>query len=509
MSPRERGDAKGDAQLSFEARLSATPSVAPSPGGEAPRPASPALRDGQPTLPPPPPAASASPPPQTSPKIFTVSELLRAARLTLESRFAEVRVEGEISGLKRSGTGHVYFCLKDAEGQIDCALYAREASRLKFKLEEGMAVRCRGRLTLYEARGKFQMTVVDVEPTGAGALALAFEQLKQKLQAAGLFDAARKRPLPFLPRRIGVVTSPTGAVIRDIVRVAHRRCAVPILLSPTPVQGEGAALSIAAALRRLEAVPDVDVIIVARGGGSLEDLWAFNEEAVARAIHACRVPVISAVGHETDFTIADFVADVRAPTPSAAAERAVPVMADLRAELALFGRRMGRAAAEAVRARRHVLERARNRLGDPRRMLDERRQMLDDHAERARRLVARRLTAAQSELRAAETRLLRAHPQRRVQEQRRALEALHHRLDVVARGQLARRRHVVEAARGKLEALSPLRVLERGFSLAQLADGRLLTDAHDVRPGEPLRVRLRRGEVITEVKSTDDGEGKK
>ena len=188
-----------------------------------------------------------------------------------------------------------------------------------------MAVRCRGRLTLYEARGKFQMTVVDVEPTGAGALALAFEQLKQRLGAEGLFDAARKRPLPFLPRRIGVVTSPQGAVIRDIVRVAHRRFPIPILLAPTPVQGEGAALGIAAGIRKLEAIADVDVIIVARGGGSLEDLWAFNEEPVARAIHACRVPVISAVGHETDFTIADFVADLRAPTPSAAAERAVPI----------------------------------------------------------------------------------------------------------------------------------------------------------------------------------------
>jgi exodeoxyribonuclease VII large subunit len=492
MSPRERGDADAKsgagAQLSFEARLAAPPP------------------------PPPPPVVAPSPPvpaPAPSPpRIYAVSELLRAARLTLESRFSEVRVEGEISGLKRSGTGHVYFCLKDGEGQLDCAMYAREAGRLRFRLEEGMAVRCRGRLTLYEARGKFQMTVVDVEPTGAGALALAFEQLKQKLQAAGLFDAARKRALPFLPRRIGVVTSPTGAVIRDIVRVAHRRCPVPILLSPTPVQGEGAALSIAAALRRLEAVPDVDVIIVARGGGSLEDLWAFNEEAVARAIHACRVPVISAVGHETDFTIADFVADVRAPTPSAAAERAVPVMADLRAELALFCRRMGRAAAESVRARRHLLERAQHRLGDPRRLLDERRQILDDHAERARRLVTRRLAAAGAELRAAETRLLRAHPQRRVLEQRRALEALRHRLDVVARGQLARRRHVVDAARGKLEALSPLRVLERGFSLAQLADGRLLTDAREVKPGDALRVRLRRGEVQAEVQRADDQEEK-
>jgi exodeoxyribonuclease VII large subunit len=480
MTPKPRPDADHQTQLSFER------SPAPPP---PPPPAPPAT-----VLPAP------APIPEAAPRVYQVSELLRAARLTLESRFADVRVEGEISGLKRSGSGHVYFALKDAQGLLDCAMYAREAGRLKFKLEEGMGVRCRGRLTLYEARGKFQMTVADIEPTGAGALALAFEQLKQKLAAEGLFDTARKRALPFLPRRLGVVTSPTGAVIRDIVRVAHRRCAVPILLSPTPVQGEGAARAIAFALRKLEAVPDVDVIIVARGGGSLEDLWAFNEEPVARAIFNCRVPVISAVGHETDFTIADFVADVRAPTPSAAAERAVPVEGDLRAELALLCRRAGRAVTERVRQSRHALERAQHRLADPRRLLDVRRQMLDDHAERARRQVTRQLAAARGSLRALEARLLRAHPQRRVHEQRHALVALRHRLERVAHKELVRRRHDVEAARGKLEALSPLRVLERGFSLAQLADGRLLTNAADARPGEAVRVRLRRGELETEVR---------
>jgi exodeoxyribonuclease VII large subunit len=343
------------------------------------------------------------------------------------------------------------------------------------------------------------MTVADLEPTGAGALAIAFEQLKQKLAAEGLFETARKRPLPFFPRRVGVVSSATGAVIRDIVRVAHRRCPVRILLAPTPVQGEGASLAIAAALRRLAAVPDVDVIIVARGGGSLEDLWAFNEEPVARAIFACRVPVISAVGHETDFTIADFVADLRAPTPSAAAERAVPVLADLRAELALICRRAGRATAEQVRARRHALERARGRIADPRRLLDARRQTLDDAAERARRQLARQLATAHAGLRALETRLLRAHPQRRVLERRNALAALRHRLEAIPRGELARRRHAVDAARGKLEALSPLNVLERGFALVLLPDGRLLTDAADARPGDAIRVRLRRGALDAEV----------
>jgi exodeoxyribonuclease VII large subunit len=497
MSPRGKPDPDGGGQLSFEARLG------PPPARPAPQPSA-SVPPFLPALPAPVPALAAPVPPE-APRIFLVAELLRAARLTLESRFADVRVEGEISGLKRSGSGHVYFCLKDAEAQLDCAMYAREAARLKFRLEEGLAVRCRGRLTLYEARGKFQMTVADVEPTGAGALALAFEQLKQRLAAEGLFETARKRALPFFPRRVGVVTSPTGAVIRDIVRVAHRRCAVPILLAPTPVQGEGAARAIAAAVRRLEAVADVDVIIVARGGGSLEDLWAFNEELVARAIFACRVPVISAVGHETDFTIADFVADLRAPTPSAAAERAVPVLEDLRAELSLLGRRAGRAAAEHTRACRHALERARGRLGDPRRLLDERRQTLDLAAERARRQVTRELATARAGLRGLETRLYRAHPQRRVLEQRHALGSLRHRLEASGRVELARRRHALDAARGTLGALSPLNVLERGFSLVQRADGHLLTNATDAQPGDAVRIRLRRGQlsvVVTGAEAT-------
>ena len=484
--PAERGggepEAGGDtgSQLSLEARFQAV------------RPPAPV----EPPASPPAPAVAA-------PRIYAVAELLRAARLTLESRFADVRVEGEVSGLKRSGPGHLYFCLKDEEAQLDCVLFSREAGRLKFTLEEGMAVRCRGRLTLYEARGRFQMSVVEVEPTGAGALALAFEQLKQRLGAEGLFDPAHKRALPFLPRRLGVVSSAAGAVIRDIVRVAHRRFPVPILLAATPVQGDGAALQIAAAIRRLEAVTDVDVIIVARGGGSLEDLWAFNEEPVARAIFACRVPVISGVGHETDFTIADFVADLRAPTPSAAAERAVPIRDELSAEIDLLRRRANRALTEEVRRARHALERLQARVGDPRRMLDERRQRLDEQAERGRRVLAGRLGAARAELRAAEVRLNRAHPYRRILEQRGVLAAVRHRLEVAIRPALVARRHAIDAARGKLEALSPTRVLERGFSLTQRADGHLVTRASDLRPGEQFHVRLREGGIdatVDEVK---------
>jgi len=440
-----------------------------------------------------------------APRIFVVSELVRAARLTLESRFADVRVEGEISGFKRSGPGHFYFCLKDRDASIDCVMYSREAARLRFEVKDGLAVRLRGRLTIYEGRGRFQMTVAELEPTGAGALGLAFEQLKQKLQAEGLFAAERKRRLPFVPRRIGVVTSPQGAVIRDIIRVAHRRFPASILLVPVPVQGPGAALGIAHGLKRLARVPDVDVIILARGGGSLEDLWAFNEEALARAIAACPVPVISAVGHETDFTIADFVADLRAPTPSAAAELVVPVIADLRADLAVLCRRAARGTTARSHQQRLMIERARRALGDPRRLVDERRQRIDDLAARAHRATARRVGRLRAELSTAEVALSRAHPHRRIAAQKTALAKLAQQLQAAGQRMLARRREPLRAIEHKLDALSPRRVLDRGYSLTFGPDGHLLTDAAKVAPGATVRVALQAGELAATVVTATPG----
>jgi exodeoxyribonuclease VII large subunit len=445
------------------------------------------------------------------PRVLNVGELVRAARTMLEARFSDVRVEGEISGCKRSGPGHIYFTLKDSDAQVDCVMFARDAGRLKFRVEDGLKVRCRGRLTIYEGRGKFQLSVTEIEPTGAGALALAFEQLKQKLQAEGLFASARKRPLPFLPRRLGVVTSPTGAVIRDIVRVAHRRFPLPILLAPTPVQGDGAAAQIAAALALVARAPEIDVVILARGGGSLEDLWAFNDEGLARAIAACPVPVISAVGHETDFTIADFVADLRAPTPSAAAEIAVPVHADLRAELQVLGRRLGRAVDGEIRTLRLRLERARRAVGDPRRLLDERRQELDDLAGRGLEALRGGVRRRRNDLRAAEARLFCAHPQRRIADQRAALTALERRLTAAVAARLQPRRRAVDGLRGKLDALSPLKVLERGFSLTRGPDGTLVTDAADVAPGTLVTVTLRQGQLEARVEGAppEGAEGKR
>jgi exodeoxyribonuclease VII large subunit len=515
---READGTDEDVQLSFESRLrAAPPPPAPAPplergavaeppsdlwdgsDGGAWEPAAPRAAGEPTTLRPAGEPAGEPAPLKREPRVFAVSELVRAARLMLEARFADVRVEGEVSGFKRSGPGHLYFCLKDGEAQVDCVMFSREASRLKLAIADGHLVRCRGRLTIYEARGKFQMSVVAIEPAGAGALALAFEQLKQKLGAEGLFAPERKRPLPFLPRRIGVVTSATGAVIRDIIRVAHRRFPVPILLAPTPVQGDGASASIASALRRVAAVHDVDVVIVARGGGSLEDLWAFNDEPLARAIAACRVPVISAVGHETDFTIADFVADLRAPTPSAAAELAVPVAADLLTELAVLARRLGRGVHAEIRARRLHLERAKGRVGDPRRLLDGQRQALDELGDRAAVAVRAAIQRRRAGLRAAEVRLYRAHPQRRIADQRATLAALERRLGTAMAARLGPRRRALEAMNAKLHGLSPLAVLERGYSLVRRPDGSVVTTAAAVAVGDGLAISFADGEVKARV----------
>ena len=273
-------------------------------------------------------------PVEPCPKIFSISELTKQIRSLLETSYAEVWVAGEISNFKAHTNGHFYFTLKDDKAQINAVMFRGSNSRLAFRPEDGMKVVCHGRLTVYEARGQYQIVVDHIEPKGIGALQMAFEQLKKKLGKEGLFEAARKRPLPFLPKKIGVVTSPTGAAIRDILNILRRRHpGVAVLLVPVKVQGDGAKEEIAEAIGLLNAREDIDVMIVGRGGGSIEDLWAFNEEIVARAIFSSKIPVISAVGHEIDFTIADFTADVRAPTPSAAAELVVPRKQDLEASL--------------------------------------------------------------------------------------------------------------------------------------------------------------------------------
>src|SRR5437899_3499917 len=323
------------------------------------------------------------PPPRT---LYTVSALTALLRVHIESAFPNIWVEGEVSNLRIPTSGHAYFTLKDAASQMRAVLFRSVGRSLRFALQDGMQLVCRGRVTVYEPKGDYQVIVEYAEPKGVGALQLAFEQLKARLAAEGLFDQARKRPLPFLPRRIGVVTSPTGAAIRDIVQVAHKRDpGITIVLDPVAVQGESAAGEIACAIEELNKMGGFDVLIVGRGGGSLEDLWPFNEEVVVRAIAASHIPVVSAVGHEIDFTIADFVADVRAPTPSAAAELVVRDRQDLLKRVVGFWNRAVQAVRVRIRDCRARVESARRALIGPAARMQRAMQRRDTSALRSRR----------------------------------------------------------------------------------------------------------------------------
>ena len=389
-------------------------------------------------------------------QIFSVTTLTQAIKQTLEDGFFTIWVEGEISNLATPRSGHVYFTLKDEAAQLRAVIFKSAARLVRFELENGMQVLLRGSLSVYEARGEYQLIVSRAEPRGAGALQAAFEQLKRRLEAEGLFDPAHKRPIPLLPKKIGVVTSPTGAAIRDILNIVNRRFAnAHVLIAPTRVQGAEAPAEIVRAIEMLNRLPDVDALIVGRGGGSLEDLWAFNEESVARAIFASRIPVISAVGHEIDFTIADFVADLRAPTPSAAAELVVRNKADLAQTLAAQHARL-------KQAMRHLLDRSRaaaahaaRRVSDPRRRVNELQQRVDDLSQRLARAMR--------------------HALERKQAQRDTLIA-------------------------KLDALSPLAVLAKGYAICRnAATLRPVKRAADANVGDALLVRLLDGELRCEI----------
>ncbi len=444
--------------------------------------------------------------PVTSRRIFTVTELTVRVRDLLESQFVEVWVEGELSNARLWNTGHLYFTLKDSAAQIHGVIFRSALRYLKFTPTDGLRVVARGRLSVYEPKGEYQLVCEHMEPQGLGALQLAFDQLKARLQAEGLFDAARKRPLPALPRKIGIVTSLDGAAIRDIIKVLGRRYAnAHLVVGPTRVQGEGAALEIARALKGIGGVAGVDVIIVGRGGGSIEDLWAFNEEVVARAIAASPVPVISAVGHETDVTIADFVADLRAPTPSAAAELVVSRKDEFCGRIDRLEDRLRAAARGRVQGlsrRVHMLS-GRSALAGYRGRVA----MRGRHAAELSHALARVMRAR-----------LAAH-ERRMQQLRRQLEAfdLGRRLagfrTRLVTGQSAlekaitARRHRADSqlrdGARRLEAMSPLAVLGRGYAVAWNADRtRVLRAASDVAPGDGVRVTLAKGELDCEVRST-------
>ena len=432
-----------------------------------------------------------------SARVWTVGELVREINATLAGSFGEVWVKGELSGVKVAASGHRYFQVKDAEGQLTCAMWAPRADRLRFKLTDGLAVLLRGTLEVYPQRGSLQLIVIEVTPQGIGELQLAFEQLKAKLEAEGLFAAERKRPLPVLPQRIGLVTSASGAAVRDVLKILARWEHLSVLLYPVRVQGKGAEGEIARALRYLGRSGLVDVVLVVRGGGSLEDLWAFNEEMVARAIAACEVPVISGVGHEVDFTIADFVADVRAATPTQAAEMVVSRLEEQHRRIdvadqrltALFTRKH-----EHARLRLRGLEGARGLARLPLRVreLDQRLRRLEALPQMLRALVAGR----RHRVEAATSRLYR-WPVRfgapRLRELVTARLAIgRERLHSLAR----RRRLELESLERALGALSPRNVLERGYSITiREGEARPLRDASQVMAGERLVTTLARGQV--------------
>jgi exodeoxyribonuclease VII large subunit len=434
--------------------------------------------------------------------VYTVARLNREIRLLLEQRLAVLWVEGELSNLSQPGSGHWYFSLKDREAQVRCVMFRQKNLAVGFTPRAGQHVLARVRVTLYEARGDFQLIVEHLEEAGVGALQREFERLKTQLAAEGLFDLARKRPLPRFPRRIGVITSPTGAAVRDVLHVLQRRFPpASVLIYPARVQGAAAAPSLVQALRLASARRECDVLILARGGGSLEDLWAFNDERLARAIHACAIPVVAGVGHEIDVTIADFVADARAPTPSGAAEHVTPDRIACLEALAKTATRLSLAARRELRSRGAHLDAvsARLQLAHPGMRVLQQIQRLDDLQQRMSGAARACLHHSRSRLADALARLLRHSPERGVRTLAQRHEALQARLDHAARVALARTAHRLDLAVRALDAVSPLATLARGFAIVTRPDGSLLRDADAVAVGEDIEARLAHGRLIARV----------
>lgn len=436
-------------------------------------------------------------------QVLRPSQLNALARDLLEGQFPQVWVEGEISNFSRPASGHAYFTLKDERAQVRCALFRQSAQRLRFVPRDGQQVLARGRLTLYEARGDYQLVLDHLEEAGEGALRRAFEELKQKLAAEGLFDAARKRPLPAMPRRLAVITSPRGAAVRDVLSVLGRR--FPLLevdVLPVPVQGDEAAPAIRAMLARAAAAGRYDVLLLTRGGGSLEDLWAFNDEALARAIAGSPVPVVSAVGHEVDVSLADFAADLRAPTPSAAAELLVPDAGALAAGLAQAGRRLATALA---RTRSDATQRAdqawlRLQAARPQLRLARGRAAWETLGHRLAAARLRAFAPRREHLAGLRHRLDQAHPGQVLQRLATRLDRTGLRLAALPERLLARRRLQLEGLGRALAGVGPLATLGRGYAILQrVSDGKVLRDPSDVRPGERIEARLAGGPLRLRV----------
>ena len=435
-------------------------------------------------------------------RVYTVSELNSSIRGILDREFQDVWVAGEISGAKLATSGHYYFTLKERDAQVRCVCFRSTLRYLKFKPQDGVAVVARGRIDVFEARGEYQLLVEFLEPQGHGALQFAFEQLKKKLAADGLFDAARKRSLPRFPRRIGIVTSPRGAVISDILQILERRFpGLHIRLFPAAVQGEGAVEEVCRGLDFFSRSRWAELVILARGGGSLEDLWTFNEEAVARAIAASAIPVVSAIGHETDITIADFVADLRAPTPSAAAELIVCAREELLGRIETFHRHL----TQAARYRLAMVRRVADQRGIQRalsvfhRSVGRRLQRVDEQEYRLREHMRTAVEARYRAYRSLESRLRYYDPRPRFARDRRRLESARASISQALRLDLARRASRTDALAAKLSQLSPLRILDRGYAIVTNDSGEILSASLQAPAGSSIHVRLAQGTLDATV----------
>jgi exodeoxyribonuclease VII large subunit len=442
----------------------------------------------------------------TPSQIYTVSRLTAEIKTLLEDRYPFIWVSGEVTNFVRAGSGHFYFALKDDKAQIKAVMFRGQTRGVKFLPENGMHLCGLGRISVYEPRGVYQIIFEFLEPQGVGALQVAFEQLKNRLAAEGLFDARHKKPLPPVPRCVGLITSPAGAALQDLLQIMGRRfpnLAVEIL--PARVQGQGAAEEIAAALVLANLRATADVIIVARGGGSLEDLSAFNTEAVARAIFASRIPVVSAVGHETDFTIADFVADLRAPTPSAAAELVVPLKSELNARCRGVYALLLQAMLRLLAARRDALGQTRRALVDPRKRLQDLRLRLDDHLGRLQRAGIRDLQMRRERLSWRVKKLFAHSPLERVQRHKATIEIINSKILSFMHKNYIIKKSRLNAAAGKLSALGPPAVLARGYSITRsLPDGRVVRDSRQVDIGQVLRVIVAKGSLTCKIEDRSD-----
>lgn len=440
--------------------------------------------------------------------IYSVSRLNREVRSLLESGFPLLWIEAEISNLARPASGHLYFSLKDEKAQVRCAMFRNRNLNIGFTPKNGMQVLVRAKVGLYEPRGDFQLVIEHMEEAGAGALRLAFEQLKQRLDKEGLFAASHKKPLPALPHGIGIVTSPSGAAIRDITTTLRRRFpSLPIIVYPVPVQGDGAGQQIADMIRRADTRQECDVLIVGRGGGSLEDLWAFNEEVVARAIYECTIPVVTGIGHEIDFTIADFVADQRAPTPSGAAELISPDQQDWLARLAGLQQRLGWLMKNHLRHRQQQLQNLEKRLQHPGRRLRDKSQRLDELDLRLRRAGQGILRHATARLQHSSERLLRHSPAHRLSTLQNKNHNLSQRLLTTMRHQLKLQRQKLQQLAHALDAVSPLATLGRGYAIVMNDKGQILRRASDAKAGDIVKARLAHGQLYCQVNEVEESNG--